>query len=219
MDTVMIQHTAVIGIAVLCAALGIARATVYRRKRALAGQAVASMDELGGRSSVAVCGQGTEGATALPADALCEQNVDAARKETALVVAAPPALVKRSSPRALSNEERANVLAVLNEERFCNLAPSEIYATLLDEGTYLCSERTMYRILDENRQVRERRNQLRHPTYVKPELMACKPKQLWTWDITKLKTFVKSQYLHLYVILDVFSPLRRRLDGRRARVG
>ena len=205
MDTVMIQHTAVIGIAVLCAALGIARATVYRRKRALAGQAVASMDELGGRSSVAVCGQGTEGATALPADALCEQNVDAARKETALVVAAPPALVKRSSPRALSNEERANVLAVLNEERFCNLAPSEIYATLLDEGTYLCSERTMYRILDENRQVRERRNQLRHPTYVKPELMACKPRQLWTWDITKLKTFVKSQYLHLYVILDVFS--------------
>src|SRR5262249_37560301 len=87
----------------------------------------------------------------------------------------------------------------------CNLAPSEVYATLLDEGTYHCSERTMYRILDDNRQVRERRNQLRHPTYVKPELMACKPKQLWTWDITKLKTFIKSQYPHLYVILDVFS--------------
>jgi putative transposase len=134
-----------------------------------------------------------------------EQSVDAARKETALVVAAPPAMVKRSSPRALSNDERANVLALLNEERFCNLAPSEIYATLLDEGTYHCSERTMYRILAENRQVRERRNQLRHPNYVKPELMACKPNQLWSWDISKLKTFVKSHYLHLYVILDVFS--------------
>src|SRR5439155_17743712 len=66
-------------------------------------------------------------------------------------------------------------------------------------------ERTMYRILDENRLVRERRKQLRHPTYVAPELMATKPNQLWSWDITKLKTFVKSQYFHLYVILDVFS--------------
>jgi putative transposase len=205
MDTVM-QHTAIIGIAALCAALGIARATLYRRKRAVAKVAVSSTDQLGERSPVAVCGQGTEGATAPPADALLEQSIDAARKETALVVVAtPPTTVKRSSPRALSDEERANVLAVLNEERFCNLAPSEIYATLLDEGTYHCSERTMYRILDENRQVRERRNQLRHPNYVKPELMACKPNQLWSWDISKLKTFVKSHYLHLYVILDVFS--------------
>lgn len=204
MDTV-IQHAAVIGIAALCAALGIARATLYRRKRTVVEAALSSTGELRGRSCVAVCGQATEGATAPPADGLSEQRVDATRKEAGFVVAAPTAMVKRSSPRALSDEERAKVLAVLNEERFCNLAPSEIYATLLDEGTYHCSERTMYRILDENRQVRERRNQLRHPTYVKPELMACKPRQLWTWDITKLKTFVKSQYLHLYVILDVFS--------------
>lgn len=204
MDTVM-QHAAVVGIAALCVALGIARATLYRRQRTVVEEAMSSTGELGGRSPVAVCGQGTEGATVPPADTLSDQSVDAARKETALVVAAPTAMVKRSSPRALSDEERTQVLAVLNEERFCNLAPSEIYATLLDEGTYHCSERTMYRILDENRQVRERRNQLRHPTYVKPELMACKPNQLWSWDITKLKTFVKSQYLHLYVILDVFS--------------
>ena len=97
------------------------------------------------------------------------------------------------------------MLTALNEERFCNLAPAEVYATLLDEGLYLCSERTMYRILEENSQIRERRNQIRHPRYVAPELMATKPNQLWSWDITKLKTFVKSQYFHLYVILDVFS--------------
>jgi putative transposase len=204
MDTAM-QNAAVVGITTLCAALGIARATLYRRKRTVAGEVVLSTGERSGRSSVVVCGQGTEGAIALHADALREHGVDAARKETALVMAAPTAMARRSSPRALSDEERRKVLAVLNEERFCDLAPSEIYATLLDEGTYHCSERTMYRILDENRQARERRNQRRHPSYVKPELMACKPRQLWTWDITKLKTFVKSQYLHLYVILDVFS--------------
>jgi len=202
MDTVM-QHAAVGGIAALCIALGIARATLYRRRRTVAEAATSSTGELGDRSPVAVCGHGTEGATAPPQAPLSNQGVDAARKETPLAAAAPTA--KRSSPRALSQEERAQVLAVLNEDRFCNLAPAEIYATLLDEGTYHCSERTMYRILDDNRQVRERRDQLRHPTYVKPELMANKPNQLWSWDITKLKTFVKSQYLHLYVILDVYS--------------
>ena len=112
---------------------------------------------------------------------------------------------KKKPPRALSDQERAQVLATLDQDRFCNLAPAEVYATLLDEGTYLCSERTMYRILDEHSQLRERRNQLRHPAYTAPELMATKPNQLWSWDITKLKTFVKGQYLHLYVILDVFS--------------
>jgi putative transposase len=206
MDTV-IQHAPVVGIVALCGALGIARATLYRRKGIASEEPASSTVELGGRSSVVVCDQGTEGAIAPPGDALSEHIVDAARKETALVVAAPAAtvMVKRRSPRALSDEERAKVVAMLDEERFRDLAPAEVYATLLDEGIYVCSERTMYRILDEHRQVRERRNQLRHPAYVKPELMACKPRQLWTWDITKLKTFVKSQYLHLYVILDVFS--------------
>ena len=112
---------------------------------------------------------------------------------------------RRPSPRALSVDERAQVLAVLNEDRFCNLAPAEVFATLLDEEKYMCSERTIYRILAENTQVRERRNQRRHPEYTAPELMANAPNQTWSWDITKLKTFIKSQYLHLYVILDIYS--------------
>ena len=107
--------------------------------------------------------------------------------------------------RELSSLEQQRVLEVLNEARFCDKAPAEVYATLLDEGIYLCSERTMYRILKKNGQICERRRLLRHPAYVAPELMADRPKQLWSWDITKLKTWVKSQYLHLYVILDVFS--------------
>jgi len=118
---------------------------------------------------------------------------------------APCVPAKRPSPRALSPQEQQAVLAVLNQDRFCDLAPAEIYATLLDQGTYLCSERTMYRLLEHNKQLRERRKQLHHPRYAAPELMAQRPNQLWSWDITKLKTFVKCQYLHLYVILDVFS--------------
>ena len=94
---------------------------------------------------------------------------------------------------------------MLNEERFADKTPAEVYATLLDEGTYMCSVRTMYRILGEHGQVRERRNQLRRPSYTKPELMATGPGQLWSWDITKLKGPAKWQYFHLYVILDVFS--------------
>jgi len=90
----------------------------------------------------------------------------------------------RPQPRALPPEERQQVLAVLNEPRFMNLAPPEVHATLLDEGRWLCSLRTMYRILDENGQVRERRDQLRHPEYKKPELLATKPNQVWTWTST-----------------------------------
>lgn len=94
---------------------------------------------------------------------------------------------------------------MLNSPRFQDQAPREVYATLLDEGQYLCSWWTMYCILDENQAVRERRNQLRHPNYVKPELLATKPNQLWSWDITKLLGPVKWTYYHLYNILDVFS--------------
>jgi len=111
----------------------------------------------------------------------------------------------RKSHRALSEDERTQVIETLNSERFRDLAPTEVYSTLLDEGTYLCSSRTMYRILDANQQVRERRNQLRHPEYAKPELLATGPNQLWSWDITKLKGPEKWTYYYLYVILDVFS--------------
>jgi putative transposase len=97
------------------------------------------------------------------------------------------------------------VIAALHEERFVDRAPSAVFATLLDEGRYLCSIRTMYRILTERNEVRERRNQLRHPKYEKPELLATAPNQVWSWDITKLKGPVKWTYYYLYVIMDIFS--------------
>lgn len=107
--------------------------------------------------------------------------------------------------RELADDEKKTVIQVLHEPRFVDRAPAEIFATLLDEGKYYCSVRSMYRYLSELGEVSERRNQLRHPKYVKPELMATAPNQLWSWDITKLKTFTKLVYLYLYVILDVFS--------------
>jgi putative transposase len=97
------------------------------------------------------------------------------------------------------------VLAVLHEPRFVDLAPAEVYATLLDEGRYLCSERTMYRVLAAHQEVRERRDQLRHPVYAAPELLARRPNELWSWDITKLLGPAKWTYFYLYVLLDVFS--------------
>jgi len=141
----------VLGVAVLCAAVGVARATYYRRLKP---------------------------------------------KQPRW---------RRAPPRKLGDEEREAVLAVLHEPRFADLAPAEVYATLLDEGRYLCSERTMYRVLAENSEVRERRNQLRHPRYSPPELLAIRPNQLWSWDITKLLGPAKWTYYYLYVILDVFS--------------
>jgi putative transposase len=110
-----------------------------------------------------------------------------------------------ASPRALLPTEKAEVRQLLNSDRFQDQAPREVYATLMDEGKYLCSWRTMYRILDENHEVRERRNQLQHPHYVKPELLATQPNQLWSWDITKLLGPAKWTYYYLYNILDVFS--------------
>jgi putative transposase len=119
--------------------------------------------------------------------------------------AAGPVRPRPTPARALSAEERQAVLDVANSDRFVDTAPAEIVSTLLDEGTYLCSPRTMYRILDDAAEVRERRNQLRHPVYKKPELLATGPNDVWTWDITKLLTPRKWEYLYLYVILDVYS--------------
>jgi putative transposase len=109
------------------------------------------------------------------------------------------------SERALSQAERGTVRDVLNSDRFVNSTPRQVYATLLDEDVYLCHWRTMYRILDEYQEVRERRNQLSHPSYTKPELLATAPNQLWSWDITRLLGPAKWTYFYLYVILDVFS--------------
>ena len=110
-------------------------------------------------------------------------------------------------PLALTVPERQEVLDVLRSERFMDTPPAAIHATLLEEGRYLCSVRTMYRILTSEGEVRERRDQKRHPKYAKPELLATGPKQVWTWDITKLKGPVKWTYFYLYVILDIFSRL------------
>jgi putative transposase len=141
-----------LGIAPTCAALGLPRATYYRRRRP-----------------------------------------------------APTAAPRRPSPRALGNAERAAVLEHLHSPRFVDLAPGEVYATLLDEGRYLCSERTMYRLLAQHAEGRERRDQLRHPRYAAPELLAQRPNELWSWDITKLLGPAKWTYFYLYVMLDVFS--------------
>ena len=145
------EHGPRVGVQPLCAALGIPRATYYRRRTA------------------------------------------------------KPVAVRRQSPRALSTAERETLLAVFHEPRFVDLAPAEIYATLLDEGIYHCSLRTMYRILSAQHEVRERRNQLRHPSYAAPQLLATKPNQVWTWDITKLRGAAKWRHYYLYVILDIFS--------------
>lgn len=112
----------------------------------------------------------------------------------------------RSRPaRALSDDERAEVLAELCSERFVDCSPAQVWATLLDEGRYLASQRTMYRLLAHEGASRERRDQLRHPAYQKPELLACQPNQLWSWDITKFLGPQKWTYYYLYVVLDVFS--------------
>lgn len=116
-----------------------------------------------------------------------------------------PETAARTVPRKLPPEERRAVLDVLHSPRFVDLAPAEVHATLLDEDQYLCSVRTMYRILEESQEVRERRNQLRHPNYTAPQLLATRPNELWSWDITKLLGPRKWTYYYLYVILDVFS--------------
>lgn len=139
------------GIAPVCSALGVSRASLYRRRR-------------------------------------------------------PPTEPRRATPaRALSEPERREVLAVLHSERFVDAPPAQVHATLLEEGSYLCSPRTMYRLLAESGEARERREQLQHPRYAKPELVATAPNQVWSWDITKLKGPAKLVYFYLYVIVDIFS--------------
>jgi putative transposase len=107
--------------------------------------------------------------------------------------------------RALAPSERQVVLDELHSTRFCDRSPAETHASLLEEGRYLCSARTMYRILASSGELRERRDQLRHPHYAKPELVASGPNQVWSWDITKLKGPAKWVYFYLYVVLDIFS--------------
>lgn len=121
---------------------------------------------------------------------------------------APPPMPRpprRAHPRALSDAERAEVLEVLHSERFVDTAPAQVYATLLDEGVYLASEATMYRLLRARGETGDRRRHATHPARVKPELVATRPNQVWSWDITKLHGPAKWTYYYLYVVLDVFS--------------
>ena len=149
------EHASVLGVAPLCAALGLSRATAYRAWH---------------------------------------------RERFPIEAKARP-----KPARALDGDERQRVLDVLHEERFVDQPPAQVYATLLDEERFLCSERTMYRILEAEGEVKERRNQLTHPAYIKPELLAEGPNEVWSWDITKLRGPVKWAYFYLYVILDIFS--------------
>jgi len=118
----------------------------------------------------------------------------------------PRKTTTRSMPtQTLGAIERQAVLDLLHEDRFIDLSPTEIYAQMLEEGRYVCSIRTMYRILAANEELRERRRQRVHPPYAKPELIATAPNQVWSWDITKLRGPEKLTYYHLYVLIDIFS--------------
>ena len=119
--------------------------------------------------------------------------------------AVPRPAPRPAPPRALDPAERQAVLETLHSERFLDQAPAQVHARLLDGGTYLCSPRTMYRLLDAAGEVKERRDQVRRPQYAAPELLATRPNAVWSWDITKLKGPAKWTYFYLYVILDIFS--------------
>jgi putative transposase len=169
----------VVGVTIACEAVGVARASYYRHERGPAGP------------SAADC-----------APSLRHEGGAGERSEQILTapLAPPPA-----HPRALSAAEREAVLEVLHSPRFQDAAPATVYATLLDEQTYLASERTMYRLLAAEGETRPRRDQLVHPTYAKPELLATAPNQVWSWDSTKLLGPAQWTYYYLYVILDVYS--------------
>ena len=158
-------------------------------------QAVASIhDKLGVRDSCAAVG--LPRATWYRAQAPTSRETPGSQSETR---------PRGTSPRALSGVERQCVLDLVHEPRFVDLSVPQVWASALDEGNYLCSQSTMYRILGARGEVRERRDQLRRPVYTRPELLATGPNQVWTWDITKLKGPRKWNYFHLYVILDIFS--------------
>ena len=127
------------------------------------------------------------------------------RVSPALARRAPVAHRDRGQPRALSPLERQRILDVLHSERFVDLAPAEVWATLLDEGVYLGSQSTFYRLLRAGSGAGERRRQATHPAAVKPELIACRPNEVYSWDITKLHGPAKWTYYYLYVIVDIYS--------------
>ncbi len=142
-----------------------------------------------------------------PQDVACARDLNRAAVYRFAHPPKPPAPKKPhpAPPRSLTPQEQQRVLSLLRSERLLDQTPRQLYATLLDEGSYLCSWRTMYRLLSEAGEVSERRSQRQKPVYQKPELLAVAANQLWRWDITKLKGPQKGQHYHLYVLLDVYS--------------
>jgi putative transposase len=183
-----------VGVAAACRVLGVPRSTYYRL--CLASARDRERQEIPAKSDSALV-TGSDAADDLP-----PLPAPTASLEQCEGVGVP---APSRQSRALSESERARVLAVLNSDRFVDCAPRTVYAILLDEQQYLCSWRTMYRILAQADQVRERRDQIRRSGYKAPELLATAPNQLWSWDITKLRGPRKGSYYYLYVILDVFS--------------
>lgn len=179
-----------IGVTSACQTVGVGRASFYRQARPHPG--APEWGEPGAPRVLVPRDAGTGGALAAAARAM-------------LGPAAAPESPSRLHPRALSGAEQQAVLDLLHSPRFRDTAPAAVYATLLDEGTYLASERTMYRLLAAAGESRERRDQLVHPTYSKPELLASAPNQVWSWDITKLLGPAKWTYFYLYVLLDIYS--------------
>lgn len=179
----LISHAAELapltGVALACLTLGLARATFYRHRTPVTagGGRIADSSRIAGGERI-ITGEGVQ-------------------------LAPPPAL--RTPPLALTEAERQMVRGLLTEPRFVDCAPRSIHATLLDEGRYLASPSTFYRLLRADGAARERRDQLAHPAYAKPELLATGVNQVWSWDITRLKGPAKWNYFYLYVILDIFS--------------
>jgi putative transposase len=207
----VIELVPVVGVTAACEAIGVARASFHRqaRRRVPRGHLVIGRVEPGEGPSP----------SALPAPSPRHEGAVGERSEQIVphpvthqdVGELPPTtnqagtVLVRVHPRALSVAEQQAVRDVLHSDRFQDAAPAAVYATLLDEGTYLASERTMYRLLAAEGETRPRRDQLVHPTYQKPELLATAPNQVWSWDITKLLGPAKWTYFYLYVILDVYS--------------
>ncbi|MBS4730184.1 hypothetical protein MSM1_18260 [Mycobacterium sp. SM1] len=117
----------------------------------------------------------------------------------------PVPRTRSEPPNKLTEAERQQILTVLRSAEYCDLAPAQVWARLLDDGIYLCSIRTMYRLLAIAGENRERRRQRTHPARKKPELIATAPNQVWSWDITKLQGPQRGTFYQLYVIIDIFS--------------
>ena len=188
----------VVGVTAGCEAIGVARASFYRHTRRYDGPVAARVAPSPRHEGAA--GERSE-------QILSDQSTAQAGGELLppLSPSSPSTRPSRVHPRALSAAEQEAVRDVLHSDRFQDAAPAAVYATLLDEGTYLASERTMYRLLAAAGETRSRRDQLVHPTYQKPELLATAPNQVWSWDITKLLGPAKWTYFYLYVILDIYS--------------